>query len=79
MIESEGVRLLRILAEYNIPARTEVTYPLSFLEHRYRYDEKPIPKSLKNINSWSIQLWEDYCGDLMAVHGQRMMAEYWSK
>lgn len=79
MLESEGIGLLRILAEHNIPAHTEVTYPMSFLRNRYDYNKNTIPVSLRKLDGWSIQLWEDYCSDLMAVHGQSMTASYWSK
>lgn len=79
MLEVEGIGLLRILAKQNIPAHTEVTYPMSFLNQRYDYNEESIPKSLKKIYGWSVQLWEDYCSYLMAVHGQSMTASYWSK
>lgn len=79
MEEFEGIGLLRILAENNIPAHTEVTTPMSFLHQRYGYKEESVPKLLKKINGWSVQLWEDYCSYLMAVHGQSMTASYWSK
>ena len=44
----EGVRLLKILAEHNIPAITEVSYPIHFLRQRYG-EEKNFPESLKNL------------------------------
>jgi len=75
----EGEQLLKILAEYNIPAHTEVTYPSDFLCLRYGYGEDAIPPSLKDMNRWSTQLWEDYCSCLMAQHGQKMIRKYWSK
>ena len=79
MVDSEGVELLKILAEHNIPAHTGVTFPIGFLEQRYGYDEESIPKLLKDLKCWSAQLWEDYCSYLMAVHGESMITQYWSK
>lgn len=74
----EGVKLLKILAEYNIPAITEVSYPISFLRQRYGYEEKDSPESLKNLYKWSAQVWEDYYSYLMAAHGQKILQKYWS-
>ncbi len=79
MVGFEGVRLLRILAKKNISAHTEVTPPISFLNERYCNNEGSVPESMKDMSSWSVQLWEDYCSYLLAVHGQEMTSIYWSK
>lgn len=78
MAEFEGVKLLTILAQHNIPAHTEVTYPKQFLERRYGYRDDDIPEHLKDIHHWDVQTWEDYCHFLLSVNGERMLERYWS-
>ncbi|MBW4490734.1 MAG: hypothetical protein KME12_23420 [Trichocoleus desertorum ATA4-8-CV12] len=77
MCKIEGLELLELLAKHNIPAHTEVTYPMSFLNTRYEH-EKAIPRYLKTLDGWSTQVWEDYCSYLLAEHGQSMIEGYWS-
>lgn len=75
MCESEGISLLRLMAKNNIPAITEVTAPKYFLQERYQ--ENPNCQYLqKNLECWSSQVWEDYCGYLMSQHGSRMFASF---
>ncbi len=79
MCEDEGIALLKIMARYNIPAHTEVSYPKQFLSYRYR-EENPNYKFLREtLRHWSVQVWEDYCSYLMSVHGQRMFYDYCKK
>lgn len=75
----EGVRLLKTLAEHNIPALTEVSYPIDFLHARYGHGEGCIPKALERLEQWTVQIWEDYCSYLMAEHGQEMTKKYWER
>lgn len=76
MTEGEGVSLLRALAKHNIPAITEVSYPMDFLQERYGYEQTP--DVLKDLRRWNAQIWEDYCSYLMANHGQKMTQSYWA-
>jgi hypothetical protein len=79
MCEDEGIALLKIMARYNIPAHTEVSYPKQFLSYRYR-EENPNYKFLREtLNHWSVQVWEDYCSYLMTIHGQWMFFDYCKK
>jgi hypothetical protein len=79
MEEFEGISLLRIMARYNIPAHTEVSYPKEFLNYRYR-ENHPIYENLyKELNSWSVHVWEDYCSYLMSEHGECMFSDYCKK
>ena len=79
MWEGEGIDLLRIMAQNNIIAHTEVSYPQQFLSYRYG-SENPTYKYLREtLNHWSVQVWEDYCSYLMSVHGQRMFYDYCKK
>jgi hypothetical protein len=77
MIQTEGMSLLRALAGHNIPAITDVAYPIDFLQKRHGY--RQIPDSLKNLHYWSVQVWEDYCSYLIAEYGQQMVNAYWLK
>lgn len=79
MADFEGIRLIEILAKENIPAHTEVTYPMDFLSIRYRYQEENFLRRLKDLRGWGVELWEDYCSYLVANHGQNMTNDYWSK
>lgn len=79
MEDFEAVGLLKVLAEHNIPAQTEVSYPMDFLLERYDYNEKSIPELLKSLDRWSTQIWEDYCNYLLAENGEKMIVEYWRK
>ena len=81
MIEPEGIAILKIMAHFNIPAHTEVTYPESFLNARYGYtNESDTYKHLCEFpEHWSVQTWEDYCSYLMSEHGQRMFYSYCKK
>jgi len=74
----EGVELLEILAKHNIPAHTEVLYPMDFLKMRFGGEEGAIPNTLKSLYKWNVQIWEDYCSLLMAIHGTYMAYKYWS-
>ncbi|MFM6097289.1 MAG: hypothetical protein ACKPCG_03920 [Dolichospermum sp.] len=79
MCEDEGIALLKIMARYNIPAHTEVSYPRQFLSYRYG-EENPNYKFLREtLNHWSVQVWEDYCSYLMTIHGQWMFFDYCKK
>ncbi|MFM5897942.1 MAG: hypothetical protein ACKO8W_10635 [Dolichospermum sp.] len=79
MLEDEGIALLKIMARYNIPAHTEVSYPRQFLSYRYG-EENPNYKFLREtLNHWSVQVWEDYCSYLMTIHGQWMFFDYCKK
>ena len=81
MWEHEGIGLLRIMALFNIPAKTEIPYPENFLEYRYRHPFKSDTyQNLRNsLDNWSVQIWEDYCSYLMASSGQDMFYEYCKK
>lgn len=79
MCEGEGIDLLRIMAQNNIIAHTQVSYPQQFLSYRYG-SENPTYKYLREtLDHWSVQVWEDYCSYLMSVHGQRMFYDYCKK
>ncbi|MFM6023732.1 MAG: hypothetical protein ACKPER_12515 [Dolichospermum sp.] len=79
MCEDEGIALLKIMARYNIPAHTQVSYPRQFLSYRYG-EENPNYKFLREtLNHWSVQVWEDYCSYLMTIHGQWMFFDYCKK
>ncbi len=79
MWEGEGIYLLKIMARYNIPAITEVSYPEHFLSDRYG-EKNPTYKYLREtLNHWSVQVWEDYCSYLMSEHGQGMFSDYCNK
>ncbi|MFM6311592.1 MAG: hypothetical protein ACKPGB_25680 [Dolichospermum sp.] len=79
MCEDEGIALLKIMARYNTPAHTEVSYPRQFLSYRYG-EENPNYKFLREtLNHWSVQVWEDYCSYLMTIHGQWMFFDYCKK
>jgi hypothetical protein len=79
MSNSEGIRLLKVMAEKNIPAHTEVTYPSYFLSDRYGEVHPSYQYLRKNLMHWTVQIWEDYCCYLMADHGQGMLACYYRK
>lgn len=84
MWEFEGIGLLRIMAEYNIPTITEVTYPEVFLRERYAREKDSDLDQFKkrgklNLQTWSAQIWEDYCSFLMAEHGQNMLTNFYRK
>lgn len=75
----EAGRILEAMAQNNIPAHTEVTYPKDFLHYRYG-EENPNYRYLsESMSYWSVQLWEDYCSYLMAEHGQQMLGGYIEK
>ncbi|PZO44484.1 MAG: hypothetical protein DCF19_01670 [Pseudanabaena frigida] len=78
MWEGEGIGLLRIMANYNIPAITEVIYPESFLKYRYGYaGERNTYRNLRvSLDHWSVQIWEDYCSYQMSNRGQQIFYEY---
>lgn len=79
MTPFEGIEMLKLMAEHNIRAMTEVLYPDDFLSTRYG-DGTPTYKHLReSMNYWSVQVWEDYCSALMAENGQRMLADYYQK
>jgi hypothetical protein len=83
MWEFEGIGLLKIMAEYNIPAITEVTYPEHFLTLRYGDEDLVLEQFKKryqfDLETWSVQVWEDYCSFLMAEHGQKMLTNFYRK
>ncbi|MBW4662212.1 MAG: hypothetical protein KME15_26465 [Drouetiella hepatica Uher 2000/2452] len=72
----EGLELLKVLAQHNIPAYTGTTLHDDFLSRRF---SSQIPKELKDLHYWSVQLWEDFCSHQLAEHGQRMLAQFWAK
>lgn len=76
MCHFEGISLLELMSEHNIPAHTEVTYPELFLQHRYAGDSDTYKYLRSNLTHWSTQVWEDYCSYLMAEHGQSMFSDY---
>jgi hypothetical protein len=76
MWEDEGIALLRLMAKINIPAHTEVTYPEYFLQSRYKERSETYQYLRETLSHWSVQIWEDYCGYLMAEHGQGMFSDY---
>lgn len=78
MCEMEGIGLLRIMAEHNIPAYTAVTYPEAFLNERYSKNSPAYQHLRKNIIHWTAQVWEDYCSYLLTTHGHNMLRDYWS-
>jgi len=77
MLEFEGVELLKIMEKYRIPAHTEVTFPEYFLMQRYGSSSQAYKYFCQNINHWTISVWEDYCGYLLANHGQGLLVEYY--
>ncbi|WP_414527088.1 hypothetical protein [Nodularia chucula] len=79
MWEAEGISLLKIMAQHNIPAHTEVSYPKYFLYERYGQDHFNYNYLRESINHWSVQVWEDYCSYLMSEHGQGMFFNYFKQ
>jgi hypothetical protein len=75
----EGIGLLKIMAKHNIPAITEVRYPEDFLYNRYPQESEAYKLLADDINNWTVGVWEDYCSQQMAEHGQTMLAKYWGK
>lgn len=63
------------MAQYNIPAHTEVTYPDDFLDSRYPKSD-PLNQN-KDLQYWTVQTWEYYCSFLLAEHGSSMLSKYW--
>lgn len=80
MWSGEGIGLLELMAEHNIPAHTEVTYPENFLSYRYKghreYSRPSYDYLSQSLEHWSVQVWEDYCSYLMATDGQKMFTGY---
>ena len=74
----EGISLLQVMAEHNIPAHTEVSYPPTYLSMRLK-GESTSYKFYENISRWNTQFWEDYCNYLIAEHGESMLEKYWQK
>jgi len=79
MWEAEGIGLLELMAEHNIPAHTEITDPEFFLESRYGNDNSTYKNLRKSLEHWSVQVWEDYCSYLMSKHGKQMLYEYYKQ
>lgn len=77
---AEGIGLLKLMAERNISAHTEVTYPEHFLSNRYKgreeYSRPSYDYLSQSLEHWSVEVWEDYCSYMMARHGQKMFASY---
>ncbi len=78
MWEKEGIALLRIMAQHNIPAHTEVSYPENFLDTRYRNSSETYEHLKGDLIYWDAQVWEDYCSYLLAEHGSSMLFKYWN-
>jgi len=78
-IRLEGERLLKSLAKYNIPAHTEVSFPSDFIKTRYKDQTVIQEKNLLSLDSWTTQIWEDYCSYLVALHGKDMLVSYFNK
>lgn len=80
MCEAEGISILELLAKYNIPAITEVTYHKAFLSYRFGYmGHDEVPEKLLKLKHWSCQLWEDYCSYLVSAHGYKMLSVFWAR
>jgi len=86
MLWSEGIELLDIMSQHNIPAYTEVTYPEFFLNYRYSSYRDHGDISLKkhehlkkSLHNWSALDWEDYCSYLMVKHGGYMLVRFYDK
>ena len=75
----EGIWLLNVMAEKNISAHTEVSYPSNFLRYRYGVAHPSYEYLRKDLSYWTVQIWEDYCCYLMAQHGQDMLVSYYRK
>lgn len=67
MFEGEGIRILRYMADHNIPAHTEVTYPEYFLSYRYGTDNYNYKYLRETLAHWSVQVWEDYCSMIVTL------------
>jgi hypothetical protein len=70
----ESTRLLRFLADHNIPAHTEVSYPRCF-------DDKN--SATKGISLWqklNLSDWDEYIRlRLVAMHGGNMLSRWWRR
>ncbi|MGL4503192.1 MAG: hypothetical protein ACRCU2_29290 [Planktothrix sp.] len=79
MCVCEGIDLLEIMAENNIPAHTEVSYPENFLSYRLGEKSPEYQVYKQGMNHWNSQLWEDYCNHLLTEHGTSMLEKYWKR
>ncbi|MCT7958484.1 hypothetical protein [Laspinema palackyanum] len=77
MLKGEGISLLEIMAEHDIPAHTEVYYPEHFLWERLGEKGPAYQFYKEDIRRWNSQFWEDYCNYLLANHGDYMLEIYW--
>ncbi|MDB9512537.1 hypothetical protein PN499_15200 [Kamptonema animale CS-326] len=77
MWEYEGIGLLRLMADHNISAHTEVCFPEHFLRDRYGDNNSTYDYLRETLYRWSVQTWEDYCSYLMAENGQSMLSNYY--
>lgn len=70
----ESGSLLRVLAEHNIPAHTEVSYPSFF------YDESATDSGYGLWSKLSLNDWNEYIRlRLVAAHGQHMLQQWWER
>ena len=77
---SEGITLLELMDKNDISAFTTHEYPEDFLRYRYGEDNSTYNHLRKSLENWSVQVWEDYCGHLMAGDsGRKMLANYLKK
>lgn len=79
MRKYEGIHLLKIMAQNNIFAQTEVSYPEQFLSYRYGEENPNYEYLREKLDHWSVHVWEDYCSYLMSKHGQWMFYNYCKK
>jgi hypothetical protein len=70
-MDAEAERLLKELAERNLPAYTEVLYPEWYADM--------LPNIPKDLRMWTVQIWEDYCTKLLAQHGQKMLKDFFER
>ncbi|MEG4092309.1 hypothetical protein [Microcoleus sp. Pol12B4] len=66
--------MLQVLAEHNIPAHTEVSYPRFFDEESATAKEDGLWSGL-SLNDWNeyIRL------QLVAAHGKSMLKQWWER
>ncbi|WP_445306306.1 hypothetical protein [Microcoleus vaginatus] len=70
----ESRSLLQVLAEHNIPAHTEVSYP------RFFYDESGTGKGYELWSELSLNDWNEYIRlQLVAEHGKSMLKQWWER
>ena len=74
----ESARLLRSLAEYNIPVHTEVSYPSCFDDK-----EGVKTKTASAFEKWyklNLNDWDEYIRlRLISIHGSTMLMKWWER